>query len=391
MTKTARGNQLIPLDNPYPWYEKVRKDTPILKLANSQWLITRYSDVNHLLMHPDCSHWGQDPQTQAFMSPTQRAIAKTLHSLSPNSQKPYRKHILHQLAARSLQVEESSIVSEANRLLDILRSHSEIDFIADYAHKFTFATIARILGIPSTEIEKFTNIAGKLDGSYINQIDGTFDTEDSKRFIEYLKNFIERKKIEPENDLTSGLLQLCNNEDEEDEFILSLIILLFYAGHQNMMNFLGNAIIALSKDMPFQQQIRNEKDAGIPSVDELLRFDSPLQFIIMYAKQRIEMDQVTIPLGSQLLISVGSANRDPLVYKNPDTLQLGRKEPNLSFGSGAFRCIGARLAQMQALVGIQRFLQVTRSFSLQEKDIIWRTTPLVQRGPKILPIKTEWL
>jgi len=378
------------MDNPYPWYSSMRELSPIHKITNGQILVTGHKYAKFLLTHPACSHWGQNSDTQAFMSTIQKEIAKTLYSLSIESGKPYRKTIMHKMAARSLKIREEEIHETAQSILDGLKNQTAIEFMHDYAHKFTFTTIAKVIGVPDSKIKKISDVAGKMGGAYLDCIIGESDTSLGQEFIELLSDFLTEKRKSKDDKLASLLIELCEEEDEEEEFIISLIILLFYAGHENMMNFMGNSIIALNNHKDFQQSLRDDPKIISSVVHELLRYDSPLQFIMLLSEDRIKIDEYEIPPGNQLLVSVAAANRDPLVFEDPDNLILDRKGEYLSFGAGSFRCIGARLAQIQAEIGLSLFLKNIKEFEIISEDLIWNESTFVQRGPKHLPLKLTW-
>jgi cytochrome P450 len=390
MSTTQTSQKTFPFKDPYEWYAVLRRKTPVYRMANGQYMITRYEDAQKLLTHPATSHWGQDAQSQVFMSPTQRHIAQTLYTLSPEADKPYRKQILHQLAARSLRIEEDHIHALSIRLIEDLKKCQTIEFMNDYAHKFTFISIASILGIPPSDVNDLCETARALDGGYINNIDGSSDNAAATEFINYLMSFIVAQRKHPGDGLAGSLVELCKAEQEEDSFILSLLILLFYAGHLNMMNFFGNALLALDRNRNYLAELKARDHVDDADVNELLRYDSPLQFIILYARERIDLNGTKIPGGSQLLVSVGAANRDPERYPDPDRLSPSRSDGHLSFGAGAFRCIGARLALLQGRIGLGNFVHHAANFGIKHELVTWRTTPLVQRGPKILPLTIEW-
>ncbi len=378
------------MENPYPWYSKMRDKSPIQRIANGQYLVTGHEYAKLLLTHPACSHWGQNSETQAFLSPIQKEIAKTLYSLSIESGKPYRKAILHKLAARSLKISEDDILKNAQSTMNTFRDKSRIEFMRDYAHSFTFSTISKIIGIPDTEIPRIDKLAGEMGGSYLNCITAESENSNGIEFIQLLSDFISFKTKNKDNKLASLLIDLCEEEDEDEEFIISLIILLFYAGHENMMNFMGNAMVALHNNSDFLTILKSHPETINSAVNELLRYDSPLQFIILFCEDRIKIKDFEISPGNQLLISVGAANRDSSVFANPDSLQLNRKGEFLSFGAGSFRCIGARLAQLQAEIGLNLFLKNIKEFEIDFDQLIWNTSTFVQRGPKILPLKLTW-
>ena len=355
-----------------------------------QWVITGYEDAVSLLQNPSCSHWGQDTETQTMLFSGRGAVAKTLFAFAPDSGLPYRKRVMHALAGKNLRFEAKSMRTQADTLLANLNGQEEIDFIKDYAHPFTFETISRIIGIPDDDIGDLSKIVSEINGMYLELIYNPVSTGPGGVFLDFLRDFVAHKKTAPGDDLCSALIDACRKEDEEDSFILSMLVLLFYAGHDNMMNFLGNAVIALNSHQAEQVALRQQLVQMSECIDELLRYDSPVQFFLLFAKQAVTLRKKTIPAGSQLLICIGAANRDPSAFSRPDSLDWTRKPAHLSFGTGAYRCIGARLAQLQAGTGLSSLLAWTDAYSPVDNGTIWRTAPYVQRGPSSLRMHVSW-
>lgn len=381
----------FPIDNPYPAYHKVRTETPILRVSPMQYVISEYDDAVELLQSSSISHWGQDPLTQSMLFSGQSAMSKTLFAFAPDSGLPYRKKVLHGLAAKNLKFEGDAMAQHAANIIEKLKGKSEIDFMDDYAHPYTFQTISKIIGISEENIPVFTEIVGRLldQGGYMRYITYPDGDGAGQEFLNFLTELIREKEKNPGDDLTSALVASAREANEEDKFILNLMILLIYAGHDNMMNFLGNAMVALDQQPDAKKAFINDPSLGHSSLDELLRIDSPVQFFMLFAKEAIKLKNQTIREGSLLTVNIGAANRDPKAFPNPDTIDINRKPSHLSYGAGAYRCIGARLAQLQGGTGIEGFFQGIASFEIGD-DVQWRTRPFVQRGPVHLPMKVSW-
>lgn len=379
--------------DPYPWYKWVQQEKPVFRTSEGMWMITGYEDAMMLLSDPRCSHWGQDSRTFQYLSPVEKAIAQTLHALAPGNTPAFRKQIMHQLAARTLQVDEDDMKRQADEIFDALRFSSRMEFMSDYAHPFTFGTICRVMGMPQEEVDAFSQIVSRLQGGYLSFIDEKSwingGDEQKKTFIDTLRRLIGLKRQTPGKDLCSAILTVVPADDRNDSYIISLMVLLFYAGHQNMMNFMGNALVALQDRTEDQSMLRESLPFAINSVDELIRYDSPLQSVLLITQEPIHLHGTTIPAGSQLLISIGAANRDPAKFDNPDQLILTRRPNHLGFGAGAFRCIGARLAQIQGGIGLHRFFAHVRTYAPVADHISWSHFS-VQRGPSSILLDINW-
>ena len=379
-------------DNPYPAYRYLQEHAPVHQTATGHWLITRYADANQLLQDARCAHWGQDETAFPHLSAVERALATTLYALAPDGGRPYRKQLMHELAARSLRLEEVPMHTLATSLLRQLHGRAEVDFIRDFAHPFTFGTISRFIGIPAEQQAAFSELVAAMGGSYLACADPATGqaTPQGRAFTQQLRTLIAAKQQAPDDSICAALLASSQAEADPESFVLAMLILLFYAGHQNMMNFLGNALLALHEQPAVQQQVRQHPALLSSNVDELIRYDSPLQFIMLIAREALVVGGTLIPAGSQLLIGVGAANRDPAAFAQPDQLVLGRQPRHLGFGAGAFRCIGARLAQLQGSVGLRAWFEQVASYHPLPGQTRWHTQPFVQRGPAALPLQVTW-
>ncbi|AMP98147.1 hypothetical protein AY601_1223 [Pedobacter cryoconitis] len=379
--------------DPYPWYKWVQQKKPIYRTPEGMWMITGYEDAMMLLSDPRCSHWGQDSKTFQYLSPVEKAIAQTLHALAPGNTPAFRKQIMHQLAARTLQIDEDDMKRQADEILDGLRSSSGMEFMNDYAHPFTFGTICSVMGVPQEEVGAFSKIVGRLQGGYLSFIDekswSNGEDEQKKIFIDTLRRLIGLKRQTPGKDLCSAILAVVPADEQDDSYLISLMVLLFYAGHQNMMNFMGNALVALQDRVEDQSMLRESLPFAITSVDELIRYDSPLQSVLLITQESINLHGTIIPAGSQLLVSIGAANRDAAKFDDPDQLILARRPNHLGFGAGAFRCIGARLAQIQGGIGLHRFFAHVNSYAPVADPISWSHFS-VQRGPSSILLDINW-
>lgn len=385
---------LYSVADPYPWYRHLQQENPVFKTPDGKIMITGYEDAEMLLNDPRCSHWGQDSNTFQHMHPLEKAIAQTLHALAPGSKPAFRKQIMHQLAAKTLRTDEEEMKRAADEILNRLTALPRFEFMNDYAHPFTFGTICRVMGVPENEIDNFCEITSGLKGFYLSFISEKIQTESESKqgrlFIDIIRRLILTKHRAPGNDLCSAILAVCPPGKQNESFIISLIVLLFYAGHQNMMNFMGNALLALHGKTEEQAMLRESLPFAIESVDEFIRYDSPLQSILLVTQKEIDLHGNHIPAGSQLLINIGAANRDPAKFKNPDQLILTRKSSHLGFGTGSFRCIGARLAQIQGGIGLHRFFTYVSSYLTVQDSVSWSNFS-VQRGPSSILLDIKWI
>ncbi|AYN00851.1 cytochrome P450 [Chryseobacterium sp. 3008163] len=317
-------------------------------------------------------------------------ISKTMYAYAPEIDSPYRKNVLHGLAARNLKFEKDEMKASAEKFLKECLEKGKFDFINDFAHQYTFETISRIIGIPEEDIAELTEVVSKLNKGYLKLINNLETSDPAEQdFILFLRKFIQKKENSLGKDLASALIESCKVTDENSDFALCLLIFLFYAGHDNMMNFLGNGFLSLYNNPHVFNELKGKPHFIQNAIDELLRYDSPVQFFTMYTKNDIVIRDTKISAGCQLLVCAGSANRDPDKFQNPDEIKIDRSPQHLSYGFGAYRCIGARLAQLQSATAFEVLIQNLNIEDLKISNPIWKNEQYIQRGPKKIIVNTK--
>lgn len=370
-------------NNPYKDYKKVREKMPIQRLSPMRWLVMKYDDAVSIMQNPSVSHWGQDTQTQFALFGKQSTMSKTMYAYAPEIDSPHRKKVLHGLAARNLKFEKEAMKLTAEKYIKECLGKGKFDFVSDFANPYTFETISRIIGIPEEDIKYLTNLVANLKNGYLTLIND-LSPEDAieEEFLSYLKKIIDNKSKALDDDLASSLIESCKEAGESNEFALCLLLFLFYAGHDNMMNFLGNGFLSLYKNQKVYHNLKESPDLIANCIDELLRYDSPVQFSLMFTKNDIAVRNVKIVAGSQILVCIGSANRDPEKFENPEEIKLDRNPQHLSYGFGAYRCIGARLAQLQSATAFEVLINSLDIEHLKVSNTSWKNEQYIQRGPK---------
>jgi cytochrome P450 len=212
----------------------------------------------------------------------------------------------------------------------------------------------------------------------------------SREFMDYLRLLIERRRRAPQDDLITALIQAHDEEEQltEDELV-SVCILIFGAGEETMVNLLGNGTLALMSNRDKLNDLRRRPEITPSAVEELLRYDAPLQMTSRTALEDIELGGKHIRKGDQLYIAIGSANRDPEAYVNPDELELEReKNHHMAFADGHHLCVGAPLARVEGQEAFRVLLEMIPDIELavNASDLRWRDH-IVLRGLTRLPVK----
>jgi len=266
---------------------------------------------------------------------------------------------------------------------------SEFDMLKDYAQPYSISIIGKLLGVPESDHLKFLDWSHKIVKMYdfeVTEENANNAEEAAKQFIEYTQNLLNKRREEPQDDMISRLSQVSeDNNYLTDDQIICTVILLLNAGHEATVNTLGNGLHALlTLDKSFDE-IKSETENINDVVEELIRFDSPLQFFQRYALEDVEIGGHNIKKGSKVAILLGSANRDPRVFKNPDQINFKREiKDHSSWGGGIHFCIGTHLARLELGVSFNHIL--AKQFSLIEEPS--RTGAFGIRGFKELLVSS---
>ncbi len=247
---------------------------------------------------------------------------------------------------------------------------TEFDMLKDYAQPYSVSIIGKLLGVPESDHLEFLDWSHKIVKMYdfeVSDENANNAEEAAKQFIEYTQNLLDKRREDPQDDMITRLSQVSeDNNFLTDDQIICTVILLLNAGHEATVNTLGNGLHALLSLERSFEQIKSETEDINDVVEELIRYDSPLQFFQRYALEDIEIGGHNISKGSKVAILLGSANRDPRIFENPDQINFKREmKDHSSWGGGIHFCIGTHLAKLELGVSFNHILE--KQFSLIEE------------------------
>ena len=235
-----------------------------------------------------------------------------------------------------------------------------MDLIRDYALPLPTTIIAEMLGVPVRDRHKFHRWSNALVSASGSTWGMLMMVPPMWAFLRYIRKLVKIRQADPRDDLISALVHAREAGDRlsEDE-LLAMIFLLLVAGHETTLNLIGNGVLALLEHPAELDRLRENPDLIKPAVEELLRYDSPVQMSNeRYAREEVTIAGVTIAPGETVHAMLGSANRDERQFDHPDVLDITR-EPNrhLSFGQGVHYCVGAPLARLEGQIAINTLLR----------------------------------
>jgi unspecific monooxygenase len=313
--------------------------------------------------------------------------------LEPPDHTRLRRLVQAAFSKRASESYRLSMEETAEQLLDRAIDKGSMDAIADYATPIPLAMIADLMGVPTEDqmqlVDWSTAIVKLYDMRHTAE-DGVMAEEATLEFVEYMRDLISKRKEEPRSDLVTALMHAEEDGDRltPDEVIATSILAL-NAGHEATVQAIGNSLLALARNPREFQHLREEPEMIGTAIEELLRYDTPLQMFERWVLEDSDWDGVHLAQGTKVGLLFGSANHDEDVFDEPERLDLARRDnPHVSFGGGIHFCVGAPLAKVELDVAISHFARRISDFEITT-DHLERPKSLVFRGVSALPMSIK--
>lgn len=395
-TPKFRFNPFLPEfhANPYRIYTRLRSEDPVHMSVLGVWIISRYADVVQALRDPRFSsaqsHISRYSKQQGTLSPVAALSGQCLFFRDPPDHTRLRKLVSKAFNARAIEKMRPRIEEFVNELIDRVEGAGKMDIITDFSRPLPVRTISELLGIPETDRSQLkqwshwlAHIFDPMKSSHIGQQVNQAVVE----FRDYLINLIAKRRQQPQPDLISALIQARDEQDKltENELLVTCM-LLFASGEETTVNLIGNGMLSLLRHQDQLEMLKQNPCLIQTAVEEILRYDSPLQICGRTTLDRIEIGNKTIAKGLPVFLLLGAANRDPEQFSDPDRLDLTRQENrHLAFGDGIHYCLGSGLARLQAQIAINTLVQRLPALQLQTDQLAWQKNIFI-RGLKSLPV-----
>ncbi|MEZ4719107.1 MAG: cytochrome P450, partial [Caldilineaceae bacterium] len=325
------------------------------------YFLTRWEDCNRLLRDSRMGHggMGEPPPQQRDLY---RMQINWMLFRDPPDHTRLRGLAQRAFTPRMVEQMRAAIQDITDSLLDRVAAKGELDVMADLAYPLPVTVIARLLGVPEADVDTFHAWSDALGRSLDLTEEEEVYNEASRAaaaFTAFLADLADRRRVEPTDDLLSALVAA---EEEGDHLttdeLYATCALLLVAGHETTVNLIGNGTLALLRNPAQLALLRADPSLTRSAVEELLRYDSPVQLTSRIVLAEVEVDGQRIPPGMQLSFMLGAANHDPAVFTDPHTLDIARKpNPHLAFGSGIHYCLGAPLARLEAQIAFDTLLR----------------------------------
>jgi cytochrome P450 len=360
--------------DPYPYYKILRRSTPILNVRGFGWIVSRFDDVTFVLSRPDL-----------FSSSVMAKADATLLGSDPPAHSRFRRIVSRSFSKERVSAVEAKARATAEGL--VAGISGEWDLVSNFAIPFPLMVMAELLGMAPERWPELKRWSGSILSANTGSDDPSelvVEKSDIAEFDLLLWRTIDRCRQSPGNDLISSLVYPHAGSDAlTDQQIVSFSKLLVIAGSETTTNLIGNAVLALLRNPAELNRALSEPSLIAELVEETLRYDPPVQFVVRRVTQEVTISGVSVPTGARVVALLGSANRDEESFLRPDRFDIKRSHQiNVAFGWGIHYCLGALLARLQAKIGLALLIPLLRRAHVAEDLNKIRLVDSIQlRGP----------
>ncbi len=387
------------LADPYPVFDRLRAAAPVWKSPFGRWFVTGYEDCALILRDRRFGKDYSDPEAlirrfgpTALQEPAVVELSHMMLMRDPPDHTRLRGLVTKAFTARRIEALRARVQDLTDRLLDKVIAQGRMDAVRDLAFPLPVLVICELLGIPEDHRDRF--VAGSSSGgALLNPTPPTRAELDAANagIIEsgrYFEALFEQRRHEPRDDLISQLVQAEESGDRLTTTELRANVnLLFAAGHETTVNLIGNGFLSLLRH-PAQWQALRDEPGKIPNaIEEILRFECPVQTVARTVAEPVDLNGIQLDRNEIVVTLIGAANRDPAIFEDPNTFNIGRPDLRpLSFGGGIHFCLGAQLARIEAAVVFETVSRRLPDLRLLDADQPkWRPS-FTLRGLTELPV-----
>ncbi len=389
-------------EDPYPQYRRLRELDPIHRSPLVPgYVLTRYEDVLDALsdtrLSSDERNWKRYPMIAARRRnmglPEPYTDGGTgMLRIDPPDHTRLRSLVSRAFTPRSIERMRTRVEDLAQQWLSRTGDRDHIELVSEFAAPLPVTIIAEMLGVPPEDHERFRHWSD--EGV---RVLGFGSGDDIRRSLiaqgelrSYLEEIVEQRRLEPRDDLLSGLVAAEENGDRltaGELFAQTMLILV--AGNETTTNLISNGVIALLQNPEQMERLRAEPDLIPSAVNEFLRYDSPVQLTSRMAPTDLDFKGYPVKKGDQLVLLLAAANRDPAVFTDPERLDVARDEERaLSFSHGVHYCLGAQLARLEGEIAFRALLDTFTEIDFADRRIEWGENTIL-RGPKRLSLRVH--
>jgi cytochrome P450 len=376
--------------DPYPLYARLR-ETPVAPLADGFFAVSSYAIIAALLHDPRMSK--DQRKSEVPLSGLQRIEPRPFLLLDPPEHDRLRRLIMHQFTPARVNAMHDRIVAVIDALLEARSEQPQFDVVDDFAYPLPVTIICELLGVPREDEPRFHAWADTLAHS-LDPDPGQETTQGAvfaaMELRNYMQALITERRTRPADDLLSGLAVGDDPAGRMDDANLVVtMVLLLIAGHETTVNLIANGALTLLRYPTELERLRDEPGRAAVVIEELLRYEPPVQFVNRFSLADIEIGGVTIPQGSGIRLMLAAGNRDPQRFPDPNRFDPDRPDnEHLGFSGGIHYCVGAPLARIEGQVALSALARRLINPRLVDDLPPYRPNAVL-RGPRHLLVDVE--
>ena len=385
MVELFGGSEVSAIADPYPVFERLRRDRPVIPIqtlaGHITHMVTRHDDVFRLLN--DDSTFSNKSNARGISL----VMGRTIVEMDGDEHLRHRKLIRPNFAPRVVRAEDFKRVvrSVADELVDAFAGRGAADLVSEFTFTFPIRVLSDLLGLPIEDYETFHRWA--IDLTQIGR-DPERGLRGAESLAGYLAPIVEQRRIAPQDDLITSLTAAqLEGHRLTDEEIISFLRLLIVAGAETTFHLIGTMMYALLGRPETLERVRSDRSLVERVMSEALRWESPIQITTRETTRPVTIAGFDLPAGADMLAAIGSANRDPEFFERPAEFDIDRDGPDhIAFGFGRHFCIGARLAHTETLEAMNVLLDRLPNVRFAPGEEQSGVVGLAFRGPARLPV-----
>jgi cytochrome P450 len=388
--------------DPYPTYRKLQEKDPFHRSRPmGAFVLTRHADISAVLRnpaflsdgrkHPRAKKLQEQAVRQGLAAPEDFATQPMLTTDPPDHTR-LRSLVSRAFTPRAVEALRPRVEHLVDEMLDRCEEMGSFDVIEEIAYPLPVIIIAEMLGIPPEDRAQFKSWSDDLAKTVgMSSIEEQMKARAARHALRaYLEPIIAERRREPREDLLSALVAAENEGDRLSiDELHATVMLLLVAGNETTTNLIGNGLLALLHHPEQLERVRAHPEMMGMAVEELLRYDSPVQGTSRFTLTDTEVNGRPVSAGQELFLMIGAANRDPHQFRDPDTLDVGREDnKHLSFGNGIHYCLGAPLARIEGPAALAALVRRFPRMRLATDKLDWGDN-IILRGLRSLPVRTD--
>jgi cytochrome P450 len=383
--------------DPYPTYHAMRATAPLVKVGGV-WYVTTYALADKVLKDQT---FGRGERYATLMSnalgagPLLDSLSKWILYLDPPDHTRIRSLVMRAFTPRAVSrlraVIQTMVDELVSELVSELDRQRQTDFLRDFAYPLPVQVICELLGVPVEDREEFKTWSSDL-GRGLQIMTATPEivrngNVAAASLAGYIRALIDDRRASPRDGFLDDLVaaEYQGGSLSEDE-LLATVGLLFFAGHETTVNLLGNGLVAMLRAPGQWAALRADPGLARAAVEEMLRFDTPVQRVSRVALEDVELAGQRVAAGEMVNVIIAGANRDPAQFHDPDSFLIGRTDgPHLAFAAGPHYCVGATLARVEAEIAMATLARRCPGLALAPERLTFRPN-VILRGLESVPV-----